>query len=199
MIRRLPLAAMALALTTALPAAAHIQVFTGTLSGAAEAPPNGSAGTGSVTVTIDDHLFTMRVQTTFSGLTGNVTNAHIHCCTITPGVSTAGVASPTPTFPGFPGGGTSGTYDQLFDMKETGSYNAAFVTASGGTALTAFNALLGGIESGRAYLNIHTTAFGPGEIRAFLTPAPIPEPGTYALLLGGLGLVGFAARRKLVA
>lgn len=30
----------------------------------------------------------------------------------------------------------------------------------------------------------------------FLVAAPIPEPSTYALLLGGLGLVGFVARRR---
>lgn len=30
----------------------------------------------------------------------------------------------------------------------------------------------------------------------FLVAAPVPEPSTYALLLGGLGLVGFVARRR---
>lgn len=29
-----------------------------------------------------------------------------------------------------------------------------------------------------------------------MTAAPIPEPGTYAMLLAGLGLLGFAARRR---
>jgi hypothetical protein len=29
-----------------------------------------------------------------------------------------------------------------------------------------------------------------------LVPAPVPEPETYAMLLAGLGLVGFAARRR---
>jgi hypothetical protein len=28
------------------------------------------------------------------------------------------------------------------------------------------------------------------------TIAPVPEPETYALMLGGLGVVGFMARRK---
>jgi hypothetical protein len=35
-----------------------------------------------------------------------------------------------------------------------------------------------------------------GKTQDFLVAAPIPEPSTYALLLGGLGLVGFVARRR---
>jgi len=34
------------------------------------------------------------------------------------------------------------------------------------------------------------------ETQDFLVAAPVPEPSTYALLLGGLGLVGFVARRR---
>ena len=35
---------------------------------------------------------------------------------------------------------------------------------------------------------------GGGEIRGFL--APVPEPGSYALLLSGLAVVGWVARRQ---
>src|SRR5690606_41930251 len=34
-----------------------------------------------------------------------------------------------------------------------------------------------------------------GQTRGFLL-TPVPEPGTWALLLGGLGLVGWTARRR---
>ena len=34
-----------------------------------------------------------------------------------------------------------------------------------------------------------------GTYQDFMVAAPVPEPSTYALLLGGLGLVGFVARR----
>ena len=187
-------AGAALALAAALPAAAHETIYVADLSGAAEAPPNASPGTGTVRVTIDFDLVTMRVEASFSGLIGTTSAAHIHCCTASPGVGTAGVATPVPSFPGFPSGVTSGSYDQTFDMTDAGSYNPAFVTASGGTVGDAFAALVAGMDGGQAYLNLHTSIFPGGEIRGFL--APVPETETYALMLLGLALVGAATRRS---
>ena len=180
----------------AMPAAAHEAVYTTFLDGSSEALPNASPGTGMARVTIDFDLVTMRVEESFSGLLGNVTAAHIHCCTAVPGVSTAGVATMTPTFLDFPSGVTAGTYDHIFDMTLASSYNAAFITASGGTVSGAFNALVAGLDAGTAYSNIHSNIFPGGEIRGFL--APIPEPETYAMLLAGLGMIGAVARRRLV-
>lgn len=179
-------------------AVGHDEVFVGTLSELTESthltPP--SLGTGPVTVTINTDTFTMRVQATFSGLTGNTTNAHIHCCTSSPGAGTAGVATQTPTFSGFPAGVKSGSMDQTFDMTLASSWNPAFITANGGTTSTAFSALATGITDGKAYFNIHTSSVSGGEVRAFLVAAPVPEPETYALMLAGLGLLGFSAARR---
>ena len=165
------------------------------LSGGAESPANSSAGTGVALVTLDSVANTMRVQVTFSGLTGTTTNSHIHCCLGTPFTGTTGVATLTPTFTGFPGGVTSGMYDATYDMTLASSYNAAFVTANGGTAASAKTALFNGIATpGVAYLNIHTSTFGGGEIRGFFTVAP--EPGTFGLMGAAVLGLGFAARRK---
>ena len=82
--------------------------YSATLDGASESPSNASPGTGTATVTFDTVLHTMSVQSNFSGLLGTVTAAHIHCCTATPGVGLAGVATTTPTFTGFPLGVTAG-------------------------------------------------------------------------------------------
>lgn len=143
--------------------------YVGSLNGPAESPPNASPATGSALVTVDTVAHTMAVDVSFSGLVGTTTASHIHCCTTAAGTGTAGVATATPTFPGFPLGVSSGTYLHTFDMTLSASYNASYVTANGGTSASAEAALAAGIAAGKAYFNIHTSAFGGGEIRAFLT------------------------------
>jgi hypothetical protein len=183
-----------------LPSAAQAAtiVYNVILSGAAEAPPNASPGTGFGVITFDTTANTMRVDTTFSDLIGTTTVAHIHCCTTIPGVATAGVATQTPSFAGFPAGVTSGSYDHTFDMTLASSWNATFITANGGTTAGAFAALLAGAASGRAYLNIHSSFAPAGEIRGFLaaeTPLPAALP-LFATGLGALGIAGWRRRRK---
>ena len=188
-------AATALALAVAaLPATAHEVIYKAFLTGAAESPPNASTGLGVAVITFDLDLFTMQIQTTFAGLTGNVTASHIHCCTAVPGAGNVGVATQTPTFVDFPLGATFGSYDHTFDMTLASSYNAPFITANGGTVSTAFTALINGIDAGRAYLNIHSSFAPGGEIRGFL--APVPEPASYGLMGVGLLALGAFMRRR---
>ncbi|MCA9263222.1 MAG: CHRD domain-containing protein [Planctomycetales bacterium] len=165
-----------------------------TLSGLNENPPNASAGSGTASVTIDLDLATMRVQADFSGLTGTVSAAHIHCCTAAP--NNVGVATPTPTFPGFPSGVQAGSYDMTFDLADMASYNAGFVSNNGGTVSSAMNTLITGLDNGEAYLNIHTSAVGAGEIRGFFQP--VPEPASGLLLITSLLGVAYARRRQIV-
>ncbi len=160
--------------------------YIGSLLGSAENPANGSPGTGSASVTYDSITHNLTVNVSFSGLVGNTTASHIHCCAVAP--TNAGVATQTPTFTGFPLGVTSGTYAHTFDLTQTASFNAAFVTANGGTAATAEAALATGLANGQAYLNIHTTQYPGGEIRSFLAPAP--EISVPTLSDVGLGLLG---------
>jgi hypothetical protein len=188
----LSLAALATAVVMAAPAQAHTQTYSAPLLGSSEVPVAATTGNGVGTVTIDFDLVTMRVQATFSDLIGNVTASHIHCCT--PPGANVGVATQLPSFTGFPTGVKSGSYDQTFDMALAGSYSATFITNNGGTVGSAFNALVVGLDGGKAYLNIHTTSFAGGEIRGLL--APVPEPETYALMLAGLGLLGWTAQRR---
>jgi hypothetical protein len=165
------LTTVALLMTGVFSAAqAAIVSYTADLSGPNESPPNASPGVGSAQVDIDAVAQTMRVRVTFSGLLGTTTASHIHSPTLVALTGTAGVATTTPTFAGFPLGVTSGSYDNTLDMTLASSYNPAFVTANGGTAATAEAALFSSIASGNAYLNIHSNVFGGGEIRGFLVP-----------------------------
>lgn len=162
------------AVVVATPSFAAILSYTAVFSGAAESPPNASPGTGNAVVTIDDVANTMTIDAEFSGLLGNTTVAHIHAATAVPLTGTAGVATTTPTFAGFPAGVTSGTYDIVLDLTAASSYNPSYVTAQGGTVAQARAALLLAISQGRAYFNIHTSQFGGGEIRGFLVETSTP-------------------------
>lgn len=157
--------------------------FTGILSSATTNPPTGSPGTGATTVTYDAATHLLTVAATFTGLQSPTTAAHIHCCVLPNG--NAGVATTVPTFPGFPLGVTSGTYNQTLDLTVASSFNPAFVTASGGTLAAAEAALATGMQNGMTYFNIHTTMFPGGEIRAFLVPEPV------SAMLVATALAGF--------
>lgn|GEM_PF-711187 len=156
------------------------QVYYANLAGSNEFPANSSPGTGKALVTITGNF--MRVQATFSGLVAQTstglpsgtTASHIHAPTPVPLslITTAGVATTTPTFTGFPSGVRAGTYDHVFDMTLASSYNPAYINANGGTPASAFTALKTAIAAGRSYFNIHTNAFPSGEIRGFLLACP---------------------------
>ena len=167
----------------------NAQIYTASLSGAKESPPNSSPGTGNAVVTIDGVAMTMIVHVTFSALMAPTTASHIHAPAAVPGTGTAGVATAVPTFTGFPLGVTSGTYDHTFDMTLASSYNPAYLAANGGTPAAAFAALQTALANDKAYLNIHTTAVPSGEIRGFLTSCPtiaVSIPDAFALPQGVL-------------
>jgi CHRD domain/PEP-CTERM motif len=166
------------------------------LTGPAENPTNTSPGKGIALVSYDSSLQQLGVMALFNSLTAPTIAAHIHCCIDPPGV--AGVATTTPSFPGFPLGVTAGSFDNVFDLTDAASFSSDFLMAAGGTPLAAEMALAQGLAQGRAYFNIHTDTFKGGEIRGFLRqvsgPNVIPEPAS--LLLVGTGLVGAASVRR---
>ncbi len=151
------------------PATAAIFVYSGALSGANSVPLNASLATGTFTATLDDVANSLAVSLTFSGLSATASAAHIHCCV----ASNANGPVIIP-FIGFPTA-TSGSYSNIF------------------TGISSSN--IAGIEAGLAYINIHDATFPGGEIRGQLL-APVPEPATWIMLIGGFALVGSALRRR---
>jgi len=141
-----------------------------TLDGPSEAPPNASPGLGIASVDVDLVAHTLAINLSFSGLTGTTTACHIHAPTAVALTGTASVATTTPFFVGFPTGVTNGLMSIVLDQTLSTSYNAPFITANGGTTASAEAALAGYIAAGRAYLNVHSSTFGGGEIRGFIIP-----------------------------
>jgi hypothetical protein len=192
--RHFAMAAMAvLAIVFTAPAAAAIRMYGGTYE-----PEGGSGRTGSGTLYMeyDEASDVLSISTTFTGLSGNTTVAHIHCCTAAPYAGNAGVALDSrfglPLF-SVPVGVKGGAFERAFVMDFTSFYNAAFLAANGSTR-SARDRLLAAFSTGNAYFNIHTSTFGGGEIRAWI--APVPEPGTWTLMALGPLAVAAASRRR---
>ncbi|MCK5748000.1 MAG: CHRD domain-containing protein [Oricola sp.] len=178
-------------------ASANAAVFTGTFSGANEAPPSASSGTGEAVVTFDDIAQTLLVEISFSGLTGTTTGAHLHCC-VAPGAN-APVAIQAPTLAGFPLGVTAGVYSMSFDLTVAATYTPTFITTyGGGTVPGAAAAFIAALTSGLVYANIHTTFSPGGEIRADLSAvdAAVPLPAALWLFLAGGGALAAASARR---
>ncbi len=188
------LALAASALTATGVAQAQTQYHTAVSTGALEATPNPSPGQSVAMFSLEGNEWNVSVP--FSGLTSPTVAAHVHCCTPDSFSGTAGVAVP---LTGFPTGVTSGDYTFAFDLMDTATYSPDFLSANGGTAEGARDALLEGIGNHTAYLNIHSEQYPAGEIRGFLVAAPIPEPSTYAMFGFGLAGLAFAARRRSIA
>ena len=96
------------------------------------------------------------------------------------------------------GGGafTLSSLDIIFDSGVTtfvGS-NAAVYTVSG-TGYVSFGTLFAGVTS-VMWNAADTSSFGDSVIDNVEINSAVPEPETYAMLLAGLGMLGFAARRR---
>lgn len=171
----------------------------------------GATGTGNATVFFNETAKTIRVQFSYAGLSGNPTTGHIHAASsATPyayppsgNPSTALGFGPT-TNPGWSvsstsPGSASGSYDRTFNVSTLGSTTGwanPFKTDHPGLGIDQLNAkFVEYMNSGRAYINIHTSANGTGEIGGFFTVVT-PEPGHWALLAGGFAITAGRAWKK---
>ena len=158
-------------------------VFQTPLSGANQVPPVSTAASGFATVTLESDNTTLDVAINWTGMSSLGEFGHIHCCTA-PGTNT-GVALDFGALPN----ATAAVF--------TNSYNLATFAFGNGQTEASF---IAGLVAGRAYVNIHDTAFPNGEIRGQLQQAqvqPVPEPGTAWLLSGAaLGAMTLSRRRK---
>jgi hypothetical protein len=178
------LALVALAFAGAANAAT---VYTGTLSGSQETTPNASTATGFGQAWLSDDMLTLTVSLSWTGLSAPAAAGHIHCCAF------LGANGPV-AIDLEPNAVVTGTADGVFDLTLTSSFAPGFLNLNDGSADQARTTLINGLNSGQAYFNVHNQNFPAGEIRGQI--AAVPEPASWALMIGGFGLVGAALRRR---
>jgi hypothetical protein len=204
----LPLA-VAAALAAPLAAQATLYTFNATLNGANERPaPIATSANGIAILQYDDkgtaaNLLddTFSVAVAAFGLSGAPTGYHIHAAATRE--ETAPVRVNFDQDPPFFAivsdnniaiGGTSGVVSVAPGLSN-GMIPETLATAT--NAGHPGMSFLSALQSQLAYVNIHTVLNPSGEIRGQLVQvAAVPEPETYALMLAGLGLVGWVAARR---
>lgn len=133
----------------------HIVTFRAQMTGAAETPANATTGFGTFTATLDTVTNIFTYDITFSGLTSNVTNGHIH------GPAAVAVnAGTTINYNTWPGATFS------FGTQAGTAHGVA--TLNSATAITATmngDSLKKLLFAGLTYSNIHTVNNPGGEIR----------------------------------
>ena len=132
-------------------------VFKATLTGGEEVPPNTSPATGSATVTISPDRTTLHFVVTVNNI-NNATLSHIH-------LAQKGQNGPV-VVNFFLGPVKAGSYSGTLAQGDVTSAN--FVGPLAGHSMSE---LVKDIQDGTCYVNVHTTAHPPGEIRGQLQPA----------------------------
>jgi hypothetical protein len=160
------------AVLIALPLAAQaaIHVFLASLDAAQEVqtPPVDSPGVGSTILAFDDLTNSFDLTLGGVGLTTQIVAAHFHRAPF-------GMNGPIVKDLGVPAS---------FAQDDGYAFHAIYLNAAAG------GLLLTDLLAGNIYVNVHTQRFPDGEVRGQLGQlVPIPEPGTWALLAGGLLLL----------
>lgn len=159
-----PFAALALLGTSGAASADGLNIR---LKGFHEVPAVSSAGSGRFKVNIDKASQTLRYELSYSGLEGDVRQAHIHLGQrgVNGGVTlwlcqTTSNPSPTPsTTPVCP---QSGTVTGVLSSADV------FGPTAQGIGTSEIDEVLAAIRAGVTYVNVHSSKFPGGEIRGQL-------------------------------
>jgi len=173
--------------------------FNAHLTPAQEVPPNGSPADGLATLHYDDrgtadwaddiYDFSLSVF----NLTGPAMGYHIH------GAAAMGETGPVRVdladapFVSWVNGGTL-----LLGGNDVGAMMVPATPASATNSGYPAMSFLDMLRNGLAYVNVHTAAHPAGEVRGqlMLVTQAVPEPSTYALMLAGIGALGWLGRKR---
>jgi hypothetical protein len=159
-------AALGLALPAALATGNHHRAgsIEARLRSFNEVPSVSSPATGRFKAWHDAASKTVRYELTYSGLEGTVTQAHIHFAqrSVNGGIMVWLCQTATNQNPGSPTCPQEGTV--------SGELNSTNVIGPAGQGIAAgeFDAFIGAIRAGSAYVNVHSSKFPAGEIRGQL-------------------------------
>lgn len=181
-------------------ASATIFQFNASLKGANENPPSPNLGTGIATLQYNDFGTASLADDKFDfslsvfGLGAPATAFHIHGAATATENAPVRIALDLPPFMNLNVGGT-------LLVGGAGVVAPVLIAATG---VTAFNAghpamsFLQMLQSGLAYVNVHTAAQPGGAVRGQLiqVAAIVPEPETYGMMLVGLALMAVVVRRR---
>ncbi|MBX7201422.1 MAG: CHRD domain-containing protein [Rhodospirillaceae bacterium] len=188
----------------ALPLAAQADIlqFNANLNASNEVQGSTASGTGVATLFYDTRNTLSTADDTFDfsmsvfGLPSPATAFHIHGAATTAENGPVRIALDANPFLSLVSGNNllvGGSGIAAPGIPATGTGPFAGVANAGHPAMS-FLAML---QSGLAYVNVHTSGFPGGAIRGqLLQVAAVPEPETYAMLLAGIGLVVGTARRR---
>lgn len=147
---------------------------------------------GTLSVADDTYDFAMSV---FS-LTGPATAYHIHGAATTSENAPVRVGLDGAAFTHLVSGGTL----LVGGVGLSGAFSIPATPASAFNAGHPAMSFLEMLRGGLGYVNVHTALNPGGEVRGQLVEvAAVPEPETYAMLLAGLGLVGWIGARRRAA
>ena len=142
-------------LISVLPASAQVVTMTATLSGGEETPVLLTGAVGTAIVSVDVANQELAVTLSIFNLATGTTAGHIH-------VAPKGIAGPVViSFP-IPTGRTG-------DLPLTFRLGTAAFVARPEIGIVTMADAIQSIVGGNAYVNIHTTQFGAGEIRGQLS------------------------------